>query len=368
MEFSLITLIISFGIIQALFLTMVLLFQNRKSSSTVFLSLLLFVEALGLSEQGLYYSGLIHDFPYALGLSYPFLILRPVLIYFFARSFFEGSVRFKKKHIIHILPFVGYALIFSSLIFSSAETKLGYLESSRNYVWTDSTGGILFFIFNNIIYSAYYFFTWKIVCQARPALKLEKSKRAKWVANFIVFFLYFFVFKYILFWLNGFHVLSNELTSIVVMLISSFTIQLIAWFQMSDTRLPVFNPTSPVQEQELNSLSKALQIDKVYLDDELSIEKLAVHCRMKHDRLSELIRITYSSSFKNVINDLRVTEAKKLIRSDLNGRPVNLLAIAMDSGFNNKVTFYRAFKRSTGMAPSEYVKQMKLKKTLIIER
>ncbi|MEQ8423161.1 MAG: AraC family transcriptional regulator, partial [Cyclobacteriaceae bacterium] len=347
-----------FGVIQAAFLGLILLGKARKMPA-IFLSILLLVEAIGLTEQALYFSGKIHDFTFLLGVSYPLTVLRPILIYFFARSYFQPPLRFKKAQLFHLFPLFLYTLLFSPLIFSSQEEKFAYLDAVKENVWTDNLEGIIFFIVNNIIYSTYYFFTWKIIHKAKPEIRLTKGHGPNWIAHLVIVFLYFFILKYTLFLLNGFHVLSNESLGNLLMVVSSFIIQIIAWFLISNSSWPAFNPSAPALLAEIETLKAALEGNKAFLDDDLTIKKLANQCKIKQDRLTDVIRMQYNETFKDVINNLRVKEAKALIQKDLNGHPINLLGIAMDSGFNNKVTFYRAFKRHEGVSPSEYLKKIR---------
>ncbi len=222
--------------------------------------------------------------------------------------------------------------------------------------------GIIFFIVNNSIYATYYFLTYKILRKTSNSMRLDKSPHSTWVGRFIAFFLVFYVFKFSLYILNGFRLISSDTYGTFIMLISSFTIQIIAWFMVTNSKWPIFSPADPVGNSELDRLKVKLEKEKLFLDDTLTVNQLASASGMRTERLTEILRLEYHSSFKELINKLRVEEAKQLIAADLNGKPVNLLGIAMDSGFNNKVTFYRAFKKHAGVAPSDYVKQLQSEK------
>jgi AraC-like DNA-binding protein len=56
------------------------------------------------------------------------------------------------------------------------------------------------------------------------------------------------------------------------------------------------------------------------------------------------------SSFSAVLDDLRFELAAELIRD----RDYPLMAIAHDLGYRDQAHFTRAFRRWTGMSPSEY--------------
>ncbi len=57
--------------------------------------------------------------------------------------------------------------------------------------------------------------------------------------------------------------------------------------------------------------------------------------------------------FNELINEYRIEHAKYLIRKDyLSGHSIEALAI--ESGFRNKVSFYRNFKAICGETPKDY--------------
>jgi AraC-like DNA-binding protein len=72
--------------------------------------------------------------------------------------------------------------------------------------------------------------------------------------------------------------------------------------------------------------------------------------------LSELISRTYNESFFDFINRHRIEEIKLRIEDPAHDS-YSLLGIAMDCGFNSKSSFYTAFKKFTGITPSEYRNQ-----------
>ena len=58
-------------------------------------------------------------------------------------------------------------------------------------------------------------------------------------------------------------------------------------------------------------------------------------------------------NFKSYINEYRVDEAKRLLDEDKYlVRTID--AIAGETGFTNRSSFYRVFKRSQGISPSDY--------------
>ena len=102
--------------------------------------------------------------------------------------------------------------------------------------------------------------------------------------------------------------------------------------------------------QKLNTL---LEDEKLYLEPELHIEDVAIKLNIQTHQLSKLINHQLKKNFFEYINEYRVEEFKKMV-ADPKNKNISILGLAMDSGFNSKATFYRFFKRSTGITPSEF--------------
>lgn len=106
-------------------------------------------------------------------------------------------------------------------------------------------------------------------------------------------------------------------------------------------------------------LSSAMTKDKVYLDPELTLAKLAAHLDLRPKTISAVLNQHLQTGFNEYVNEFRVEEAKsRLLKMD--GANSTILAIALDSGFNSLPTFQRAFKNVTGLTPKQFLAQSRL--------
>jgi AraC-like DNA-binding protein len=113
--------------------------------------------------------------------------------------------------------------------------------------------------------------------------------------------------------------------------------------------------TSSLDKSELaHTLQKLMQSDRLYLQADLSLQELAQHLDVNTVHLSATINHVLHKNFNDYINELRIEEFIKLFKSD-KGRQFTMLSIALDSGFNSKATFNRAFKKIKGCSPKEYL-------------
>jgi AraC-like DNA-binding protein len=103
----------------------------------------------------------------------------------------------------------------------------------------------------------------------------------------------------------------------------------------------------------LRRLLDVMESEKPYTDGELTLPRLAARLSVSTHHLSQVINERLNQSFSDFVNSYRVEEAKRRLRDPASGH-YSLLAIAEDVGFNSKSSFNTAFKKQTGMTPSEF--------------
>jgi AraC-like DNA-binding protein len=101
-------------------------------------------------------------------------------------------------------------------------------------------------------------------------------------------------------------------------------------------------------------LQTAMEIDKLYLDAELSVSKLASHLDINPKILSSVLNQYPRKGFAEFVNEYRVAEVKIQLL-DPTKKHLTIAGIALDSGFNSQATFGRAFKSITGMSPKRFL-------------
>ena len=92
-----------------------------------------------------------------------------------------------------------------------------------------------------------------------------------------------------------------------------------------------------------------------HLDPELTLGSLAEKVSMKKSEVSQVINSGLGLTFFELINSRRLDSFKKMVESG-ESRKLSISGMAYHSGFNNRATFYKYFKASTGMTPSEYIR------------
>lgn len=111
--------------------------------------------------------------------------------------------------------------------------------------------------------------------------------------------------------------------------------------------------TSDALQYIIQKLDQVMDKEKLYLNGDLKLQDLADELDVSIHSLSQAINAGKQQKFNDYLNELRVQEAKRLMSSESH-RELKLIAIALDSGFNNKTSFLNAFKKHTGVSPSAY--------------
>ncbi|MGB2129439.1 MAG: tetratricopeptide repeat protein [Flavicella sp.] len=109
------------------------------------------------------------------------------------------------------------------------------------------------------------------------------------------------------------------------------------------------------QDLYLKKLHNFVQVEKGFLDRDLSLRGLASHMGLNANRLSWLINEVLKKSFNEYINGLRLAEFKNISLKQENQK-LSILGLAYECGFNSKSAFNDFFKKAEGITPSQWIK------------
>jgi AraC-like DNA-binding protein len=118
--------------------------------------------------------------------------------------------------------------------------------------------------------------------------------------------------------------------------------------------IPALDRQRLVDEALGASLEQAVNIDRVYLEQGLTIAKLAKRLGVPEHRLRKHINEALGySNFNGYVNRHRIAAAKAALR-DPQRAHLPVLTIALDSGFASLPPFNRAFRAETGQSATAY--------------
>lgn len=108
--------------------------------------------------------------------------------------------------------------------------------------------------------------------------------------------------------------------------------------------------------ESVEQLKTVMIKDKVFLNPKLSIYELSNLLDISQKSLSLAINQHFKMNFRDFINKYRLDEVKsKLNNKDYNH--MSILGIALECGFNSEASFYRIFKKNTGVSPKEFIER-----------
>lgn len=369
--------------IQGLFLAAILRAypaENRVPNKSLALFILAFsVIILGV---GLGATGLYQTFPHLIRIGAPFLALLGPALLFYITAIRIGKV--PSVQYLHLIPFALYAISLLPFYFSSAEEKIYWVEVTMTTGQADAYINLLF-VLHFIGYLAWIYLILLRHSGTASAMKTDLAETdLGWIRSLTSIMLICGIIAIGLFSLSAARVmetlLANYLAGFVMALIvyvmgyrSLITPKLFgdrdypAWVYRSSWDLFwgkfQFNPVAPtadiyLQEEQklLAELQDFMESKKPYRNSDISLAKLSSKTGIPQYLLSRIINGHLGQNFFDFINEYRVKEVCKRL-SQPDQHRYTILSLAMDAGFNSKSSFNTAFRKSTGLTPSEYKKQ-----------
>ncbi|MDD7885558.1 AraC family transcriptional regulator [Flavivirga sp. 57AJ16] len=120
--------------------------------------------------------------------------------------------------------------------------------------------------------------------------------------------------------------------------------------------------TNALSQELKENLIKLFVEDKVYKENNINLEVLSKRLNTTRHNTSQIINEHFNINFFELINKFRIKEAINILKEDIHGS-LNIIDVAYEVGYNNKVTFNKAFKKETSLTPSEFINSQLKKNT-----
>lgn len=353
-------ILIAFGAFQALFLAIVFLLQPKKTLPKKFFAFFLIIEGITLIERLLFETNLITEVPHLLGISYPINFIKPPILLFMALAITNPQFRLKKIHGLHLIFFLLILVMNIPLYMMEGADKIAFTKASMAAL-PDYTSFNFYFsltFFANI--GAYLFMAIRVLTRYKEHIK--NNQLANWYLRILALYTVALGLGLLYFLLRPAG-LEIPLFNTISMLSMTFLIQSIAYrfFMKSE----ILNQKSSTVGANIHQVIKdeqrireKLEVEKAHLNDALDLESFARSLDLSKKYVSDLINQKFGKTFKALINEYRVEEAKNMMLQEKDSK-VQLIDIGLESGFNNKMSFYRVFKQFTGKSPSEYLTDLR---------
>ncbi|MFD3292625.1 helix-turn-helix domain-containing protein [Aquirufa sp. KTFRIE-69F] len=382
------------GILCGLLTVYILLFKKNalRSYSDYLLSVSILCQIWAVSLFLFVFSGSIQQFPYLYRTAAPLTFLVPPLGYLYVRSVLYNEKKWQSLDFLHLLPFLFFIINYLPFFLSPLEYKVEIVTKTiqdKNFGIEKQLGFLpesVFYLFRPIQASLYLIFQWRLIVtftrdNPDQTIKDQINRVTRWLSIFTWatsgFLIAFFIVLVLYFTQENLFT-STELTLIpnIILAISHFVVftYLLINPQVL-TGLPFIRyketPSSLVDNEtvkvpfilenyskEIKKLEKYFQTQKTYLQPNLAISQVAVETQIPNRDLSYIINNYYQKRFNDYLNEMRLTHFLSQIDANTLDN-LTIEAIAFDSGFSSKSSFYRAFNRFYGCTPSEYLETLK---------
>jgi len=333
----------------------------NKRLSDKLLAILLFLLAFEIQDYTFGFSGInilwneLFGFPRGLT-----LLIGPTL-YFYIRSQTNTLFTFKWKHALHLVPWAIKFFIELSIYVQGRDTIQSFYASDiSSYLSIVErlirySSYILYFYFSVILYRRYREWTINHVSYA-------DSISFTWFRNVIYGIIMCFVVK------EGINTISNIYqlefyqdwwwNLVIVAIIIYIGIRGYNQIQPAHIDFDPFtnNKLTPTNEHDklIADLENLMKDKKPFLRSDLTLSELSRLLSLPTNEVSSAINSIYKKNFNDYINEKRIKEFQLAIHLPEN-KDYTILAVAIDCGFNSKSTFNRAFKKSEGVSPTEWL-------------
>ena len=112
--------------------------------------------------------------------------------------------------------------------------------------------------------------------------------------------------------------------------------------------------SSEESEEWFNKLNAYMNNQKPHLNENCTIQAVSENVGLSVHLLSNILNQQINTNFSDFVNDYRVEEAKKLLKSSDKTKTIEL--IGFECGFGSKSAFNKAFKRNCNLTPSQFKK------------
>jgi len=362
LSFTAIQILLFLGAAQGFFLAVVLL-STRKANRQAnrFLAAILIIFCLNIIIHNISHRPYTYSIPHhEVMITIIFYLFGP-LFYFYVTTLTRRVSFENKKKYLHFLPFLICALISGPLYFIS-------INLNRPHIILEIFSGLV--VIHVILYMA-----WSVKLLWDHSLKLKDSFSS--IDHINLRWLRFLIIGFTITWLATlyFDIQSKRPDDWdYVWLLVSVLMYLIGYMGLKQPEIfsgPTISDNSDAgatkkkyeksaltnesAELLVKKLQQYMQLEKPYLNSNITLPELSHNLSISVHHLSQVINDKLNQNFFEFINKYRIEEAKKLL-IDPDKSHLTIAAIGYESGFNSNSAFNAVFKNATELTPSQYRK------------
>ncbi|MBN1950195.1 MAG: AraC family transcriptional regulator [Bacteroidales bacterium] len=295
-------------------------------------------------------------------LSNSFLLFNPAF-FLYVRALIDRKFRLRWIHLLHLVPYIAFEM--TAYILQAHQSLDSFIENDRNLVFRIIFAGVSFFS-----WLGYNLSSFVLVRRHRKDLKNEFSSIANtfslgWILFVVIFYTSFCV---IAIGMGLYVVMARSLINLPDPVIYSTWLLLVfilGYYGLMQkeiySRLIQEEPevrykksylTKDAKKKLRDRIIKHFEVDKPYLNPELSMDMLSISLIAPKYQITEVLNMEIGKNFFQFVNEYRVNAVKQILADKNN--PYSIEAIGYECGFNSKSSFFTVFKNITGQTPYQY--------------
>lgn len=348
---------------------------DRNKRSTLFLALFLFAHALIPINELVMWGA---EFKMTARDLFPSLYFFPMVAYYIDGALlylcFKALV-FKdfsltKIDLFHFIPLMAYITFIGLVFYSKPQDIRLEMINSESFVYSASYVYMEFL--SKLIRVFYAIACFSLISRYSSRLQDTNSNMEKvhlsWLRALVIGFLLVMVSEAILVAAKIINIYTNFSFSLFVnigltgyyitfALVNLLVFTAVRYFgafeQVNEIKI-----TKKVRDERFFQPELALSVDdairggQIYMDPDITLDKLAESLKILPRDLSSLINRHFGINFYEFINRYRIEEAKRMLTSE-EYKATTITDIYLKVGFNSKSVFYTFFKKLEGMTPSQ---------------
>jgi len=385
-------LLLSFVSTVCFFLVLVALRLLLKKTAQPLLRVLLFLWVFVRFHQLLCFclveTGYITQIPFILRFSFPLYYAAPACVFLYTNALINNRKKLSSIEYLHFIPAILAVIEIYPWYFSpslNTDLLVAELVNTKNMAIIDDTGFMpasFHYWFRYSLLFVYLSLSWRALFRSKlMGFKgVDQSKKT------------LIIFGLTAITLSHFNLFIREFSQNGVLFINQYPLasQFSLWFGMAvwfgfmylifinpkilygyfifDKEYPSQNAKSTIfsvknrsevisyvsEEESVSILEHIILKDKLFLNPKFNLMDLAQASSMSIHKCSRLINTTYGNGAPDWFNKFRVDYFIESYPTKCSVKTID--AIALESGFSSRATFYRAFKKEKGMMPSEFFK------------
>ncbi|MEQ9593669.1 MAG: helix-turn-helix domain-containing protein [Cyclobacteriaceae bacterium] len=355
---SLFAFLLLTGALHGLYLVFILLTSQAKNRNPYswLMAVVIGAFSLYLINSFIYLSDYYLLIAYISGTSMPFLYLVGPAYWLYLQFITGAKSKWNRIDLVHLAPMVICFLAASPYYFMDCNVKLERIMNpddldlpvQRGFYFGGQLLQTLFYL--GLSFTGISTFKNSAQRQTKEFLLIRSWTIKTYTFMVSLSLIYFVSFVGFIFFMEG-----REFFSDLFDLSIAGFIHLTGFWMIKDSPVLSVSKLSAAELSEgdlnLKNEIEMLMRSKPYLDSDYSLKDLSASIKTNTVYASQMINLLFQRSFTDYVNQYRVEEAKQRLEKDADSK---LFAVALDSGFSNKNTFSRVFKKHTGQTPSEY--------------